>query len=177
MAYTSKPDGSDSIQDSDQVIKANFDFLALAIAQEHGWNVANAALTVHASNFFVGAIVRELDAVAGDVATTGVGFTPDIVLFYGVGRGNNDGLSWSVGGHDGTNHAVVYNTYSVIGGEASASNATYCIYFNEDTHTTSYQRALVKTLDADGFTLTWSTASMESTSETGKIFYVCLKMV
>jgi hypothetical protein len=98
------------------------------------------------TNLKVGSFTRDLEAASGDVAYTSVGFKPKVVIFLCVYN------SWGIGFDDGTTHECVWTfaggnyvplTYSIIMVYAGGM----------------YQTALIKSLDADGFTLSWTRVS------------------
>jgi hypothetical protein len=97
--------------------------------------------------------------VSGDVGITGVGFTPKIILF----AGNAAGIApqFFGAGKVGANFAMPY-------GGISTSYALKC----ETVDAGKYQTAIVKSLDVDGFTLTWSKTS--TPTGTATIGYVAL---
>lgn len=84
---------------------------------------------------------RERDAVSGNVSYTGVGFTPTAIVF--LASIANTG---SVGMSDGTNHKSL--------SPAVGLSSSFCIRSCEGGPIG--QDALVASMDADGFTLTWT---------------------
>lgn len=124
---------------------------------------AGATAPEWAAGVKIGTITRAMTADAGDVATTSVGFKPSAIIFLA-------GLSTtsiSVGMSDATTNALVWYTGST-GGFGNA----YCIIAYEDG--TKLQTAVVKTMDADGFTLTWSKTGTPS-SANASIYYLALR--
>jgi len=97
-------------------------------------------------------LTRAHDGATGDVEYTGVGFMPAVVLFWAHGADPNEtsiGHGGVVGatsaGHLGTNDGVANSNWllnsGVIGQYEAAGKS---------------QAAVIKSLDADGFTLTWT---------------------
>jgi hypothetical protein len=108
---------------------------------------------------------KDLSEASGDVSYTGYGFTPSQLLFYA-----SDSLHTSVVGIGSSDAS---KNYTCIFGTASTSlgiSSAYCI---RQGTSTNYQTAIVKTYDADGFTLTWTKNS--SPSGTSNILVVAFK--
>lgn len=108
-------------------------------------------------------ITRDVRGTAGDVAYTGVGFKASAVIFFAVEIANN-AQSW--GYSTGSTHScvVVYNTTTKTWYDDR------CIVILNSAGS-AYQRAIVKSFDADGFTLTWTYAA---TPAAGTIYIFCL---
>ena len=92
---------------------------------------------------------RDMTAVSGDVSETGIGFQPRYVIFF-CGVNTTSKVSW--GFDDASNriciadyHGQTVNTYFVSTGHS--------IKIMQDA--SNMQQGLLKTLDADGFTITW----------------------
>ena len=107
-------------------------------------------------------ITRQMSAASEDVAYTGVGFKPSMVDFQGV-RGN---VSLSSGVSDGTVHYCATHYGAVF------SYNTYAVELFEDE--SNYQAAIIKTLDADGFTLTWTKAGSPGVA-TANVIVKCFR--
>jgi len=106
--------------------------------------------TISSHDFKVGSFTRDVTAVSGDVAYTGVGFTPKVIDLFA----NLTDLSNSFGFDDGTTHNSV-GTYGTTGGiQQIADTGKSIVIFNAAG--TGGQKAIIKTFDADGFTLTWT---------------------
>lgn len=90
---------------------------------------------------------RDLAAASGDVAYTGIGFKPNVVLFSG--GVNTASVACILGmGTDSLNlYLADYTSGNYVRGAS-------CIGLMVDTG--NYQTAVIKTMDADGFTLTWT---------------------
>ena len=104
----------------------------------------------YATGLYVKTFTRDMTAGSGDVAYTTVGFKPAAAVFifehdtYGFGVGLDDGTRRSV--------VLVYNT------SAPGATTNYCMHMLDSTGLKT-QSAIVKTWDADGFTLTWTKAN------------------
>jgi hypothetical protein len=109
---------------------------------------------------FVGNLTRAQATATGNVAYTGVGFRPKAVIF--VAGGPTDQASW---GFDNAvqNPGTIYTKQSSINFEADASPSS--IFPREGT---AWTMAVIDSLDADGFTLTWTTSG----SPTAATIYV-----
>ena len=91
----------------------------------------------------IGTLTRIMSAVNEDVAQTGLGFTPSAIIFAGVARGGQEATTMfctlsSMQGITRTTSWYATNNleiYPVAGGRCNA---------------------VLKSFDADGFTLTWS---------------------
>jgi len=97
----------------------------------------------------VGAFSRDQGASSADVAYTGVGFSPKVVLFHSV-YNTADQASW--GFDDGTlgNSLYTYDYQSADSwGRATSSS------INPKSSALNYQHGSIDSLDADGFTIAW----------------------
>lgn len=115
----------------------------------------------------LGSFTRDLTAVAGDVAYTAVGFKPYLLDFM-VSFGQSHSIGWD----DGTNSFCTQVAGLVASPIEYPSIGTRSIFIT-DNYGTTYQRAYVKTMDADGFTLTWDKAG--SPTGTATIYYKALR--
>jgi hypothetical protein len=100
----------------------------------------------------VGTITRDMAAARGDVSYTGVGFQPSLVIFTAAVQTTS--ISFGFGDASASGYTKGFNTGAAIlfsGGSGS------CLALHEDANKS--QHAVVKTLDADGFTLTWTNAA------------------
>jgi len=96
-------------------------------------------------------ITREMTAASGDVSYTGIGFTPTALLFFSSVQAASATIS-SQGSSDASKYYTCH--YATAAGTFAVSN-TKCIYLGS---TVNNQSAIVKSYDADGFTLTWTKA-------------------
>jgi hypothetical protein len=111
---------------------------------------------------------RALDAVAGDVAYTGYGFQPNaLIILYKV-TNYNVGIGF---GDSALAEMTVYLQASGSGGTISTINGSANIIMALGSAGNVGESAVVKTLDADGFTLTWALIGLGSAGET-VTFYV-----
>lgn len=104
----------------------------------------------------------------GNQAYSGLGFTPKVVLFFGVRRssdgvdGTGPNMAMTICGIavSSTARAVLYSTDDFSGGgyAVDATKAIFVRHYGIGTPVTDYAADLV-TLDADGFTLNWTTAN------------------
>ena len=108
---------------------------------------------------------RDMTAASGDVATTGVGFQPRQVMFF-AGVASNQAASW--GTDDGTDQTCT--------NQLSTGNMSINLGSSIDLENNANERqaALVKTLDSDGFTLTW-TKTATPPAGTATIIAICFK--
>ena len=103
------------------------------------------------TRFKVGQTTRAMDAATGNVAYTGVGFSPKGVIFYGTTEANaiTSIIGFSAGtGHVGMadNQNITANNFTING-----SNSIYLIEAAGKNQTGS-----IASYDADGFTITWT---------------------
>ncbi len=108
---------------------------------------------------------RDMTASTGDVAYVDVGFTPRQVIFFAA-VASNKAASW--GDDDGTDQMC---TYQVSTGDMASSIVASIILENSSSEG---QIGKVKTLDSDGFTLTW-TKNATPPAGTATIIAVCFK--
>ncbi len=107
---------------------------------------------------------RDYSAVAGDVAYTGVGFTPTSIraIFCKDSASVGDGNGFS----DSSKTSFCVNTRQNNGTAHPSSTLIY-----SDIASGQYISAIVKSYDADGFTLTWSKTG--SPTGTLNIGFIC----
>lgn len=131
-------------------------------------DVAHSSTGVHAagtlSAFATITFTRDVTATSGDVAYTGVGFTPRQIVFI-CSLALNDNFSW--GFDDG---AAAYCTSQTEVGGSAASGLSIILRPTAGTQ----QSAMVKSLDSDGFTLTWAKSGTPPAG-TATIIALCLK--
>lgn len=104
-------------------------------------------------------------AATGNQATSGVGFQPKVVLFWGLLRTSdgddethgNEPTHWGVGVSSSSRVAVTEGDDGVTS-NATASDATKCIKSITGASTVVFAADLVS-LDADGFTVNFTTAN------------------
>jgi hypothetical protein len=142
-----------------------FSVLAKGTANQHLVTNAGATAPEWATPYFIGTFTRAMDATGAptDVSYTGVGFKPSVIVFLS----SLGSTSISVGLDNATSKYVIH----VYGSSVLGANA-YSIDLIEDG--TKIQQALVKTMDTDGFTLTWTKTGSPS-SANGTVYYLALR--
>ena len=131
--------------------------------------LGTAALTACAGNdarlgtrVKIGTITRGMSSDSGDVSYTGVGFKPTNILFLAQVAS----ASISTGMDDGTNRYAL-TTWGTT--PTYSTSSVLSISMIEDG--TKMQTGIVKTLDADGFTITWKRTGTPAIAN-GTIFYM-----
>ena len=112
----------------------------------------------------LGSFTRSMTANSGDVSYTGIGFRPSVLIFLS----SLSSASLSVGFDDGTLHYYVDVKEST--GYAESSTKSIILLQGTGTH----QTAIIKTLDSDGFTLTW-TKNGTPGAATGTVHYLAFR--
>jgi len=115
---------------------------------------------------YIGTFDRNMSVGNGDVSYTGIGFTPVHITFLSNFASQLLGFS--------TGFGSVAKNYCIFGyGTANAMNvsASYCIYITND-NSTYIQKAIVKSFDTNGFTLTWTATG--SIGQVGTVFYTAI---
>lgn len=92
------------------------------------------------------------NAVSGDVSYTGVGFKSKFIFFLANAQWGE--LPWSIGFCDAQLGEMCLYEASLAGTRTSAVDTAKCIV--ESDLVANAQNATLKTLDVDGFTLTWT---------------------
>lgn len=107
---------------------------------------------------------RDLAAASGDVAYTGVGFTPtSIVVLFGIDGGTINGV--------GIVDSALTGRFEGRMADATARVFTYFISGFVSGSATNV--AIVKSFDADGFTLTWTKTG--SPTGTMTLYFLCFR--
>lgn len=127
---------------------------------------AGATAPEWAAGFNVSTLTRAMDGASADVSYTGVGFKPGLLLFSGAVN------SGAIISYFGAAHGAVMGMVAGWPPGNFTINSSYCILLAEST--TKYQTAIIKTFDADGFTLTWARTG-ETAAGTAKILYVAAR--
>ncbi len=122
------------------------------------------ALSV-ANRMKVGSTSHDI-SVTGTQAITGVGFQPGVVIILASVAAS---ALVSIGIDNATTHLCVANAYSYIAGLWYPQN--FVIYLIVDGTTDA--RAIVSSMDADGFTLTWTKEA--SPTGTATVAYLALR--
>lgn len=109
---------------------------------------------------------RDASSASGDVAYTGVGFTPSSIHLLLV-------MSGTVYGSNGVSDSnkTQQDVYSSAAGVLNISSGNIGTYSNQSAWA---QNALVKSYDADGFTLTWSKVGTPTAGVMNLVF-LCIK--
>lgn len=137
---------------------ATYDASAAAVKKVLLQNINT--LRVKAGNF-----TRDMTAASGNVAYTGVGFTPKALIFFSAGGSNFDLLSWGFSTSGVGVSTTIYDTAS----QTSAVDNALALY---DSGSTAQFLDLVS-YDADGFTVTWTKAGSPGAG-TGQIMYLAI---
>ena len=109
---------------------------------------------------------RDMTAVSGDVAYTGVGFKPSsIICFYCIAGGQvgGDGMADSALGSQALSRQAATGIYDIVG--------SYLIVLEQTAG--NDQLATVKTYDSNGFTLTWT--KVGDPTGTGELAFLCFR--
>lgn len=107
---------------------------------------------------------RDLVAASGDVSYTGVGFTPTGI--HSIGTVGTFALSVGFADSSKTAHNIIspaINTFEI-------SPSLILLYI---LNANNYQYAIIKTYDADGFTLTWTKGG--SPTGTAQLRFLCFR--
>jgi len=107
---------------------------------------------------------RDFTAASGDVAYTGVGFTPKVIVAW-VAQDNQ--VRASLGLWE-TSHA----TGTAIGQDGTNWQVETALLIHATQGAGTNQNAILKTADADGFTLTWT--KVGSPTGTVSLIFLCL---
>lgn len=107
---------------------------------------------------------RDMTATSGDVAYTGVGFTPTAIVAIG---NINSAMSMSIGASDSAKNKSALFYYG--------NNTTYNDPFMVEISTAAgaFQGGIIKTYDADGFTITWTKGG--SPTGTANLIFLCFR--
>jgi len=131
-------------------------------------NETGTVLTSATTLYKIGTFTRDMEAVTADVAYTGVGFTPEFMIFFA--SGSSIPVTLTAGFDNGTTQISSYIQGNVA--NSGASGAVSILLAT--TIGTAQQEGVVKTFGADGFTLTW-TKTGSPTAGSGVINYMALK--
>lgn len=121
------------------------------------------ALALQGGQYWVGTDTQKTST--GTKAKTGAGFAPTGLLLFGTNRATSAALddtlaSLSIGASDGTNEgcAWVGSTDNVSTTDENSATVTDKILRHATNPSTTNAEADLSSLDADGYTLNWSTA-------------------
>lgn len=140
--------------------------LAIGAANSKLFTNAAGNAPEYAAGIKVYTLSRDLTASSGDVAYTDCGFKPSAIIFLSSSDGT---AGMSIGMDDATNHYCVY--YNQPTADNTFKVALSSIYIQPVNG--AVQSALVKTMDAAGFTLTWTKTG--SPTGTGSIYYMAFR--
>ena len=115
-----------------------------------------------ASGYKIGTFTRDVSTASGDQVIDAVGFKPSDLEFFAC---ISDTLTFSIGFDDGTNHYSI--RYKGAAANAFTYDSTNSLWLQIDG--THYCTGIIKTLDADGFTITWTKTN--SPTGTATIYY------
>lgn len=123
---------------------------------------------VPASNAAVKIGTQAIPGSAGNQVVTGIGFQPDVVLFFAYGQGttNPDSSGVALTGASLTKQVAANNEKEIT--------SSKCISLEDSlSSSTRDTRASLASLDSDGFTLSWL---VTGTVYGGTYIYICLKL-
>jgi hypothetical protein len=112
----------------------------------------------------VGTLTRNSGGASGNVSYTGVGFRPSAIIMMG-GINTVNEKCWGFG--------TLANGQSLYT-DASNANTTVAKLFNF-TRLTDKQEAVIASMDADGFTLTWTRTGTGATGNDIVISYIAFR--
>lgn len=116
-----------------------------------------------ASGIKIGTFTRGMSVASGDVSITGVGFKPSVVIFLSCLATT----SMTIGFDDASTHLCIMNYNS--GTDYYYTSNSIMLWYSSS----NYQAGLLKSLDSDGFTLTWSKTG--SPGGTAIIHYLAIR--
>jgi len=157
--------GSDA--DGDMYYRASSLLARLAKGTANHKLFMNAAGTAPewASGIAIISSTRLMDAATGDVAYTGAGFKPSHVIVF-ANVATTTMACWGMASGTPSDESIHYNYDGIV------NHGGVFIYLNEASG--KRQTAVMKTMDADGFTLTW-TLTGATTSATASLYFLCLR--
>ena len=100
----------------------------------------------------VGTFTRDTATASGNQAITGVGFTPKALLFMG---GQASSAEIGFGLSDGTNEQDLYDRHNIAADTWAIGNGRPLTFVQAENVDYS---GTIASLDADGFTITWTRA-------------------
>ena len=139
--------------------------LAIGTANYKLFSNAGATAPEWASGLKLMSITRDMTAASGDVSTTGVGFKPGALVAFACSPGTEiESKGLAVGT---TNFCIAKYTANTV----TASGTL--IVLSESWGITE-QSAIAKSMDADGFTLTWTKVGVTGAA-TANIYVLCIR--
>lgn len=122
-------------------------------ASDGSTKLATTAYVDSATSKAMKVFTRDMTAASGDVSYTGIGFIPTFITIV-AGAEGSAAASW--GAYDGTTQNCIRQIpVTDASGLAHMEQAATIIHLKPST-AANQQTAIVKTFDADGFTLTWT---------------------
>jgi len=159
-------DGADFSLEDDDIIILMFD------TTDNKWQqitlgkqsvAAAAAAGTGGVKYKVGSFVKSTGGAPDDQSITGVGFEPKAIVFFTVDSGTQDSavshMVGNIGFTDGdTDKALLAAGEDFLANPDTFSRATSdrCIAIIDPTTKVVASEAILKTMDSDGFTLTWN---------------------
>ena len=99
---------------------------------------------------------RTAAAATGDVSYTGAGFRPTAILVWARDNTSGRGASWGYVDDAANDSVVAIEEINQAGAFVSHDNGKVAFIADAHPTPTNGQTALVKSIDADGVTLTWT---------------------
>jgi hypothetical protein len=142
-------------------------------SQGHGANPIWATIVAGITTKII-TITRANDAVSGDVSYTGVGFEPKAMVCLGatptVTTGHAQVICVGMVDENKTGYSIpIVGTAGTVG----STNVLSAFIQTGSDESTARQTAVVKSYDADGFTLTWT--QVNTAAGTASIHVLCIK--
>ena len=139
--------------------------VALGTANQKMFMNAGATAPEFATGISIGTSTRVMNAANGDISYTGIGFKPSVIEFFAAGFDTSNGNSGfnSQGFDDGTHH---YCTFSTTDTSATYKSRTYTsssIIMALGNNSGSVA-GNIKSMDANGFTITWTKSNTPPTN-------------
>ena len=104
----------------------------------------------------VGSFTRDTETASGDQSITGVGFTPKALLFIG-GQNQSSEVAWGLA--DASTEYGLADRQGNVADTYGTSTSRWGTFIQ--TGSLEYQ-GVVKTMDSDGFTITWTRSGTPS---------------
>lgn len=154
------------------------DLLMTSITDQHVlYNNAGtlAGKVLSAAQVKIGQFTHNTSDASGDYSITGVGFQPSVIIFF-IHYGGGTAASYAVLSFGLTNGTLQYNGgttnsgASIVGFTSSAQIWVYAYAGTGYSHT-----AVIKTLDADGFTYTITRAGSSAADAAYTVSYLALR--
>jgi hypothetical protein len=132
--------------------------------------VMNAAGTTpeYAVPYKIGMFTRAMDAAGADVAYTGVGFKPSVVIFLASLAGKSTGVGFD-------SSVARYMAFAHLNGATPSHDYSSSVAIMALEDGSKLQGGAIKTMDADGFTITWTKGSTPTGGVNATIIYLALR--